>query len=153
MGCNIIVPVNFGGENMSLGANIRRLRKDHGWSQEQLGIACKIKTAHISRLENDSADPKLSTIYKLISALGCSPDALLMDKEKVGINTNLKATIERLSTLKDEEKEHIIAVVDGYMIACGLRESLSEEKTNWVKRLAHSGGYETPLPDKEKKSA
>ena len=64
---------------MSFSENLKRLRRDRGWTQAQLAKAADLKITHIPKLENDNADPKLSSIYKLLSALGCSSDTLLME--------------------------------------------------------------------------
>jgi transcriptional regulator with XRE-family HTH domain len=134
---------------MSLGGNIRRLRKDKGLSQLQLAELSGIKVAHISRLESDSSDPKLSTIYRLMDALECTPDALLMDSNKVGMDTVLKSTLERAIKLPEINKRIIIDVVDKYCIACGMEQALSEKNTNWIKRFVY-GEPPEPLLQPEK---
>jgi transcriptional regulator with XRE-family HTH domain len=130
---------------MSLGGNIRRLRKDRGLSQIQLAEASGIKVAHISRLESDSSDPKISTIYKLMEALNCSPDALLMDSKKVGIDSILKSTLERAINLPEVNKRVIVDIVDKYCIACGMEMALSEQNTNWLKKFIYGEAPESPL--------
>lgn len=54
---------------VSLAANLRRRRKELGLSQEQLGARANIQMADISRYENGSRDPRISTIARLAQAL------------------------------------------------------------------------------------
>lgn len=112
---------------MSFGENIKRLRKDKGWTQAQLSRASGVKSTHIPKIENETTDPKLSTIYKMITALGCSADTLLMDYEKIGTDGIMKATLERAMKLPEENKIIITDVVDKYCIAAGLEASFSKE--------------------------
>tara|TARA_R110002124_G_C8930474_1_gene511950 strand:+ start:960 stop:1313 length:354 start_codon:yes stop_codon:yes gene_type:complete len=113
---------------MSLGANLKRLRQDKGWTQGDLSKASGVKLGHVSRIERDDTDPKLSTIYKLIECLECSPDALLMDKERVGMSAQLKATFERAEKLADGEKATIIDLIDKYCVASGVQGLLEKKK-------------------------
>ncbi|MBK9467513.1 MAG: helix-turn-helix domain-containing protein [Gammaproteobacteria bacterium] len=64
---------------------------------------------HISKLErDDDTDPKLSTIYKLMNALGCSADDLLTDGERVGPSGRLQGAFKRAEELPEERQEIIL---------------------------------------------
>jgi transcriptional regulator with XRE-family HTH domain len=128
---------------MSFGENLKRLRRDKGWTQLQLAKAADLKLTHIPKLENDGADPKLSSIYKLLGALGCSADTLIMDSEKVGTDAILKATIERAANLPEGNKRVLIDVIDKYCIAVGLEQSFSKENSTGFRILTES--YKSPL--------
>ncbi|MFD2110774.1 helix-turn-helix domain-containing protein [Thiorhodococcus fuscus] len=117
---------------MSLGKNIRRLRQDQGWTQVQLSERTGIRIGHISKLEKDDGDPKLSTLYKLMEAFGCSPDALLMDLDKAPMDAILKQTLERALKLPEANKAAIIEVVDGYIRACGVEQAFSDQNRTWI---------------------
>ncbi|MEJ1367062.1 MAG: helix-turn-helix transcriptional regulator [Candidatus Sedimenticola sp. (ex Thyasira tokunagai)] len=134
---------------MSLGKNLRRMRKDGGLSQDQLSNKTGIRVAHISKLESDSSDPKLSTIYKLMEGLNCSAESLLMDKEKVGIDSILKVTLERLQRLPDPNKRIIIDVIHHYCQSVGATLALTENRT-WMKEFVLGPAIENPLPVEDK---
>ena len=112
---------------MSLGVNLKQLRQEKGWTQGDLSKASGVKLGHVSRLERDDTDPKLSTIYKLLEALDCSPDTLLMDENQVGISARMKAAFDRADNLVDEEKEIVLNIIDKYCTAAGM-EQLMESK-------------------------
>jgi len=113
--------------NMSFGDNLKRLRRDRGWTQLQLAEACGLKSSHIPKLEKDKADPKLSTIYSLLKGLGCSSESLLGDYDQIGTDGVLKSTIERASQLPEVYKMIITDVVDHYCMSVGSQLSFDEK--------------------------
>ena len=115
---------------MSLGKNIRRMRRDKGWTQAELAERAGIKINHVSKLEQDDTDPKLSTLYKLMQAFSCSPDSLLMDLARVTTDAVLKHTLERATALPEPAKLVVIEMVDGYCMSVGLREQFNPGNTN-----------------------
>lgn len=136
--------------NMSFGENLKRLRRDKGWTQAQLAKAADLKTTHIPKLENETADPKLSSIYKLINALGCSADTLLMDPKKTGIDAVVKASVERVMQLPETNKRVLIDVIDKYCIATGLEQAFSEEnKTGWPNVRVWTESPDPALPPED----
>ena len=62
---------------MSIGENVKRLRRDKGWTQGELADKSKLGLNLISKIERHSPDIKSSTIYKLMDALNCNSDMLL----------------------------------------------------------------------------
>lgn len=106
---------------MALGENIKRLRRDNRWTQGDLAEKSGVKVGHISKLERNESDPKLDTIYKLINALGCSPNALLSDVKKTALDGRVEIALERVQQLPDREKNNILDVVDKYCIAISMQ--------------------------------
>lgn len=54
------------------------LRKAKGWSQKDLSAACGLTQSVIARIESKKSVPTISTLYKIVSALGAS---LVVDKK------------------------------------------------------------------------
>lgn len=54
---------------MSVGENIRKLRKEKGLTQKRLGELSNINEVQIRQYELGKANPKLQTIHKIASAL------------------------------------------------------------------------------------
>lgn len=63
----------------TIGENIRRIRKERGLTQKQLGDVCKPKMADsaIRRYETGRANPKLATVERIASALKVPLNTLL----------------------------------------------------------------------------
>ncbi|MFA9379139.1 MAG: helix-turn-helix domain-containing protein [Lachnotalea sp.] len=55
---------------MTVGENIKRIRKEKGLTQKKLGELCGINEANIRKYELGNANPKIETIDKIASALG-----------------------------------------------------------------------------------
>lgn len=60
-----------------LGANIRRLRKSRGWTQEQLAHEAGVAMRYIAGLERAEENPSLNYLVKIAEALDVEPTELL----------------------------------------------------------------------------
>ena len=60
-----------------LGKNLRQLRQDKGWSQEEFAHLAGIHRTYISDLERGARNPTIKIIEQLTKALGVSAGALL----------------------------------------------------------------------------
>jgi uncharacterized protein len=54
---------------VSFAENLRRLRKEAGITQEELGARAGIQMADISRYEAGGRDPRVTTVARLAAAL------------------------------------------------------------------------------------
>lgn len=61
------------------GENLRRLRKEAGISQEQLGFSCSLHRTEIGLLERGARVPRVDTLIKIATALGVRIDCALLD--------------------------------------------------------------------------
>lgn len=64
---------------MTIGENIKRIRKEKGLTQKKLGELCGINEANIRKYELGKANPKIETIDKIANALGV-PIAQIMEQ-------------------------------------------------------------------------
>jgi transcriptional regulator with XRE-family HTH domain len=58
-------------------ANLKRLRKASGLSQENLSLRASLARSHVGKIENGERLPEIDTIYRLAGALGVEPKELL----------------------------------------------------------------------------
>jgi|JI10StandDraft_1071094.scaffolds.fasta_scaffold1376533_2 transcriptional regulator with XRE-family HTH domain len=49
---------------------LRSRRRELGLTQEELGQRAGLAAKHVSRIENGTHEPKVSTLFALVSALG-----------------------------------------------------------------------------------
>lgn len=110
---------------MSIGENLKRLRRDKGWTQGELAKNCGIRLGQISKIERNETDPKLSTLYAITQALECTPNALLMDVSKTSLDALMEIALERVQKLPETDKEHLLAVIDKYCIAKSLQHLMN----------------------------
>ncbi|MCP4133006.1 MAG: helix-turn-helix domain-containing protein [bacterium] len=82
---------------MSFGEKIKALRKEKGWSQDELGNMISVDGRQISRYENDRMLPSADVIIKLATTLNASIDYLLLeDVDKKPIYLYHKTIINKL---------------------------------------------------------
>jgi transcriptional regulator with XRE-family HTH domain len=112
-----MLQANYEGKNVALGDNIKRLRRDKAWTQQQLAEKSGIRVGQVSKLESNKAKPGMDTIYALINALECSPNALLNDVSSTNIDGRLEMALERLTALPDDDKKALVNIIDKYCIA------------------------------------
>lgn len=60
-----------------LGQNVRAARKRRGWTQEDLAGETGLAVVQISRIERGVREVRLTTLVKLLRALGVPPEELL----------------------------------------------------------------------------
>lgn len=59
------------------GRRLRQLRKNRGWSQEQLGFESDLDRTYIGGIEQGRRNISLINICRLAKAFGIKPEALL----------------------------------------------------------------------------
>jgi len=60
-----------------LAANMKRLRKERGWSQEALADAAGLDRTYISGIERKVKNPTITVVDRIAVALGCQLGDLL----------------------------------------------------------------------------
>jgi len=58
------------------GARLKAVRKERGYTQEQLAELTKLSTRHVASIEKGEANPSFEVLYTIISVLGTSFDAI-----------------------------------------------------------------------------
>ena len=111
---------------MTVGENIRKLRKERGLTQKQLGELCGINEANIRKYEADKQNAKIETIEKIAQALGVPiraiKESITWEKRK---NTEEIRQLER-SSLPFEGMEVSLEKVFG-----GIEEKSVMGETGW----------------------
>lgn len=101
---------------MSIGQKIKKLRLEKKWSQEDLSKAINIHSKHISRYENERAEPALEALKKMADAFEVTTDYLLYDNVprngiiKV-IDPEFVEQFEKIAELNEEERSTIKNVI------------------------------------------
>jgi transcriptional regulator with XRE-family HTH domain len=60
-----------------LGNNVRRLRQEKGWSQEEYADRAGIHRTYVSDIERGARNPTISVVEKLATPLGVSAGTLI----------------------------------------------------------------------------
>ena len=108
---------------MSIGDNLKLLRKRKGLTQGKLAEISGLQLTQISRLENDDTDPKASTLFKLIEALKCGPEDLMAITPNQNEPAYLKRTIKKIRQLTPLKRYVVLDMVDSYCSSHTIEES------------------------------
>lgn len=60
-----------------LAVNMKRLRKEHGWSQEELADAASMDRTYVSGIERVVKNPTITVVQRVATALSCKLGDLL----------------------------------------------------------------------------
>lgn len=68
---------DYRGLKAALGRNVRALRRERAWSQEELADNAGLDRTYVSQIERAVGNPSLETIAKIALALQVRPGELL----------------------------------------------------------------------------
>ncbi|MNN56941.1 transcriptional repressor DicA [compost metagenome] len=71
----------------AFGKVLRQKRKEAGLTQEQLSYEADIQRNYVSLIERGIHQPTITVLFKLASALSCSPTQLISEVELLMNNT------------------------------------------------------------------
>lgn len=106
---------------MNIGENIKRIRKEKGITQKELGKRLGITQAAIGQFENNNSNLKMDTIKKIADALGVNYTRLIIEtpfcsgskEERSKMNDEeLAEYLAYLITNNEKEKEEILSRVE-----------------------------------------
>ena len=64
---------------MSLGREIKKIRAEKGWQQQDLQVATGLSQTYLSKIELDKVDPRFSIVKRIARALCVSIDRLAQE--------------------------------------------------------------------------
>ena len=106
---------------MTFGEKLKKIRKEKGLTQTDLGKIVKMHPRYIGRYELDQVKPTSDAIVKIARALKVSSDYLLFNEEtevKPSLyikNIKLLELFEKLEKMKAKDKETIISLIEAYI--------------------------------------
>lgn len=101
---------------MNMGDKIIRLRKENGWSQQELAKKVGTSGAIIGRYERGEMAPSVEVAKKIADAFNATLDYLVDDSKQAEIKD--KAMINRLAEIEQldqEDKSTIVRVIDSLL--------------------------------------
>lgn len=133
---------------MSVGENIRKLRKEKGLTQKQLGELCGMKEANIRKYELNKANPKIETIKRIASALNVN--ALdITGIQYFDLITDLDELKKELSEVEQFEKLFISLYgkdeYTSFQQYCLLTKEGAEKVKIYIHDLLSNPAYKTNL--------
>ena len=96
----------------SIGKNIRKYRLERKMRQEDLAERSGLSTNYVGMVERGEKIPALETFITILNVLGVSADMVLIDVLDVGYTIKDSMLGEKISSLSQEERERIYAVIN-----------------------------------------
>lgn len=94
-----------------IGQQIRKIRKAHGLSQEELAEKVNISTTHMSHIETGNTKLSLPVLVDIATALDVRTDDLIYDNPIASVSTVLDEIAEVLEHCTVKESKVIADVV------------------------------------------
>jgi len=94
-----------------VGKNLKRIRKDFGYSQEKLAELIGLQRKSISHIETGHSSISCDTIQKLCKVLNISPIELFISENPQTQNEKLNQTIDIISKFNDEKLDYAYRII------------------------------------------
>jgi transcriptional regulator with XRE-family HTH domain len=101
----------------TIGANIRRRRRELGITQEFIANGLDVNPSHISNIECGRANPSLTALIKIANLLQCSVDCFISEEYTYRIDKTKEPSVddrimEKLKYCEVEKKERVLKMID-----------------------------------------
>ena len=101
-------------EGWKVGQELRRLRKEHGMSVDDLSCRLGMSRSHINQLEQGHRKMSMDLLYKIMSELDVDANTILVIPEKTKPFKRISID-EQLEQMPEEEREYLLKTFQ-YMI-------------------------------------
>jgi len=105
---------------VNIAENVKRLRKERGWSQRKLAHEIGAHLSHVNRVETGKYVPNIDAIIKLANVFGVPVDYLIRNSlneiQEVKIeNQSFAERIESMNSLDEEDQKMVIRFIDSLL--------------------------------------
>lgn len=100
-----------------IGQRIRKVRKAHGFSQDELASKVGISTTHMSHIETGNTKLSLTVLVDIATVLEVRTDDLLFDCERDSISHTNEELQELLASCDSNQAKTILEIVRSAKIA------------------------------------
>ena len=113
---------------VKIGNRIVELRKKKGWSQTELAKQVEASREAIGKYERDEAQPSVETAKKIADALDVTLDYLVDEDALPTFDKNTVKRLKSIQQLDDENKSHVFAMLDAFLLKCSIQNNLATPK-------------------------
>jgi len=125
---------------MSLGENVRTVRKQKGWTQRELAERVKSDASYINRIETGKLNPSIGALERIADALECSIDRLVKGQLKAAEiqirDKDLSERMKLLDSLEDDDRKAMTHIIDALLTKKRIRELLDGDQKIETKKTA-----------------
>lgn len=100
---------------MSFPERLAALRKEFGFTQQQMADKIGMHVSQLKRYEAGSSQPTIEVFRRIALALNVSADMLLFEEGERGPDDRLKLQFEAVSKLDEREREAVETLIAGVL--------------------------------------
>lgn len=100
---------------MSFPERLAALRKEHGFTQQQMADKIGMHVSQLKRYESGASQPTIEVFRRIALALNVSADMLLFETDERGPDERLKLQFEAVSKLDEKEREAVETMIAGVL--------------------------------------
>jgi transcriptional regulator with XRE-family HTH domain len=100
---------------MSFPERLSSLRKELGFTQQQMADKIGMHVSQLKRYESGASQPTIDVFRRIVLALNVSADMLLFEPNERGPDDRLKLQFEAVSKLDEKEREAIETIIAGVL--------------------------------------
>ena len=100
-----------------IGQRVRKFRKAHSFSQEELAEKVGISTTHMSHIETGNTKLSLAVLVNLAFALNVSTDDILFDHPVINNSLLMDKALESLEKCTTQELKIILDLINASIIS------------------------------------
>lgn len=95
------------------GERLRELRRQRGFTQEEIALRADITTSYYGQIERGSANPSVALLEKICAVMGISISDIFTDADTnpLSIDALSMQIIHQINGKSDEEKELILSMI------------------------------------------
>jgi transcriptional regulator with XRE-family HTH domain len=103
-----------------------RLRKDRGWTQQQLAERIQLSVGQIKKYEKGDSAPTLHILARIATVFGVSADLFVFDEGKGVAGRKLESELlerfEQVAQLPDRERDAVLVLIDSVIAKNTMRK-------------------------------
>ena len=109
---------------MLFGERLSELRKQKKLSQDELAKKIGVHAPVIGRYERSEVKPSIEVAVKIADALSVSLDYLVGSTDLM-LDKSIVSRIQNIQKLNDEDKGHLFALMDAFLLKCNIQSNLA----------------------------
>ena len=110
--------------NITVGARIRTIRENMGYTRERFSDLCDISDSFLSDVERGNKSLTTKTLYKICHSTNASADYILLGKSETSSSQEDKCNQENLDmisfylqSMSEAQKHHLMSIFREYYLA------------------------------------
>ncbi|MGM9538472.1 MAG: helix-turn-helix domain-containing protein [Candidatus Onthomonas sp.] len=126
---------------MTLGDKIFQLRKQQGWSQEELAEHCQVSRQSVSKWEINQSVPDLDKLVTLSRIFGVTTDYLLKEEQEEAVCQDTGEPVETIWRVSGREAEEYLAQKGEMAVRTAAGTALCVLSPSWLIALGSLAEY------------